>query len=341
VQDLLLGKPLKFGILGGSISWGEGVARGREDWFSTFTLAVQQMVGGGGEGGGEAERRPRLMGAGGARVSPPPGRSCFAAEVLAAAWANGCQLDTEPLPPPALQLPAANVTGRNGCIPGTPSSYMNMCLDLSLDEDVDLVSVAACLWAVGLPFWHTTSARPALSKAPDGGACAVGGGWRQAAAAVICWPRLPAQVFVEYALNDGSSGSLGASNNAPIYERLLRKIISKANKPAVVLMQVRRQAAARRCPAAPRAAAPVPLHCTPAHSARSCVTPQSDTLPPLNATSLPSSPCQHSAPPWEHHHPPPAASLPPPLPPQTPTHHIHTAAPAGAVPRHGLPAGAQ
>jgi hypothetical protein len=43
-QDLMLGKPLKFGIVGGSISWGEGVVRGREDWFSAFTLAVQQMV---------------------------------------------------------------------------------------------------------------------------------------------------------------------------------------------------------------------------------------------------------------------------------------------------------
>jgi hypothetical protein len=82
-------------------------------------------------------------------------------------------------------LPHANVTGRNGCIPGTPSSYMNMCLDLSLDQDVDLV-------------------------------------------------------FVEYALNDGATNSVAANNNALVYERLLRKILSRPNKPAVVLMQVRR-----------------------------------------------------------------------------------------------------
>jgi hypothetical protein len=58
-QDLLLGKPLKFGILGGSISWGEGVARGREDWFSAFTLAVQQLVGGRGSRRAWAGRRRR------------------------------------------------------------------------------------------------------------------------------------------------------------------------------------------------------------------------------------------------------------------------------------------
>lgn len=32
-----------------------------------------------------------------------------------------------------------NVTVRNGCIPGTPSGYMVMCLDLSVDQDVDIV----------------------------------------------------------------------------------------------------------------------------------------------------------------------------------------------------------
>ena len=29
-----------------------------------------------------------------------------------------------------------NVTVRNGCVPGTPSSYMVMCLDMSVDPDV-------------------------------------------------------------------------------------------------------------------------------------------------------------------------------------------------------------
>lgn len=38
-------------------------------------------------------------------------------------------------------FPAASVTGRNGCVPATPSSFMNMCLEHYLDDDVDLVFV--------------------------------------------------------------------------------------------------------------------------------------------------------------------------------------------------------
>lgn len=36
-------------------------------------------------------------------------------------------------------FPAANITGRNGCVPATPSSFMNMCLEHYLEDDVDLV----------------------------------------------------------------------------------------------------------------------------------------------------------------------------------------------------------
>ncbi|KAG1667238.1 hypothetical protein FOA52_009803 [Chlamydomonas sp. UWO 241] len=36
-------------------------------------------------------------------------------------------------------FPKANVTLRNGCVPGTPTSYMIMCLELSVDSEVDLV----------------------------------------------------------------------------------------------------------------------------------------------------------------------------------------------------------
>ncbi len=36
-------------------------------------------------------------------------------------------------------FPHANITGRNGCTPGVPSPYMIMCLELSVDPDVDLV----------------------------------------------------------------------------------------------------------------------------------------------------------------------------------------------------------
>lgn len=38
-------------------------------------------------------------------------------------------------------FPAANVTLRNGCVPATPSAYMVMCLEMSMDDDADLVFV--------------------------------------------------------------------------------------------------------------------------------------------------------------------------------------------------------
>jgi hypothetical protein len=36
-------------------------------------------------------------------------------------------------------FPRAKVVARNGCVPATPSSFMNMCLENYLDDDVDLV----------------------------------------------------------------------------------------------------------------------------------------------------------------------------------------------------------
>lgn len=36
-------------------------------------------------------------------------------------------------------FPAAAVSGRNGCVPATPSSFMNVCLERHLDADSDLV----------------------------------------------------------------------------------------------------------------------------------------------------------------------------------------------------------
>ncbi|PNH01936.1 hypothetical protein TSOC_012121 [Tetrabaena socialis] len=36
-------------------------------------------------------------------------------------------------------FPRANITARNGCTPGVPTPYMIMCLELSVDPDVDLV----------------------------------------------------------------------------------------------------------------------------------------------------------------------------------------------------------
>jgi hypothetical protein len=79
LHDLQAGKPIKLGVLGGSISWGSAVARGQDDWFSLVTAHLKAA------------------------------------------------------------FPAANVTGRNGCVPATPSSFMNMCLEQYLEEDVDLV----------------------------------------------------------------------------------------------------------------------------------------------------------------------------------------------------------
>ena len=32
-----------------------------------------------------------------------------------------------------------NTSVRNGCIPGTPSAYMVVCMDMSVDQDVDIV----------------------------------------------------------------------------------------------------------------------------------------------------------------------------------------------------------
>uniref|UniRef100_A0A383V5K6 SGNH hydrolase-type esterase domain-containing protein n=1 Tax=Tetradesmus obliquus TaxID=3088 RepID=A0A383V5K6_TETOB len=81
----------------------------------------------------------------------------------------------------AAAFPAANVTGRNGCVPATPSSFMNMCLEQYLDEDVDLV-------------------------------------------------------FLEYAVNDGWDTHNVMKRK--IYERLLRKVLSKPKHPAVILVQL-------------------------------------------------------------------------------------------------------
>jgi len=74
----LSGKPVRIGVVGGSISYGHGATqKGRTDWVSVFQ------------------------------------------KYLATAFRN--------------------VTLRNGCIPGTPSAYMVVCLDMSVDPDVDVV----------------------------------------------------------------------------------------------------------------------------------------------------------------------------------------------------------
>ncbi|GLI67535.1 hypothetical protein VaNZ11_011749 [Volvox africanus] len=83
VRTLLVGdkkKPLKIGVVGGSISWGVGTTSPNTRWFS-----------------------------------------------IVSEWMRS--------------VSSANVTSRNGCIPATPSAYMLMCMEESVDEDVDLVFV--------------------------------------------------------------------------------------------------------------------------------------------------------------------------------------------------------
>jgi hypothetical protein len=38
-------------------------------------------------------------------------------------------------------LPYAQVIAKNGAVPGTPSAYALMCLELMIDEDVDIVFI--------------------------------------------------------------------------------------------------------------------------------------------------------------------------------------------------------
>ncbi|GLI64554.1 hypothetical protein VaNZ11_007873 [Volvox africanus] len=75
-------KPVKIGVIGGSITWGQAVMpRGEADWFSILSK-----------------------------------------------WLLNA-------------FPAASITTRNGCTPGVPAAYMILCLELSVDPDVDLVFI--------------------------------------------------------------------------------------------------------------------------------------------------------------------------------------------------------
>jgi len=81
VHDMLSGRPVKIGVVGGSISWGHGASKyGLTDWVSLLRTYMQGLFGN-------------------------------------------------------------KVTVRNGCVPATPSSFMVMCLEMSVDADVDLVFV--------------------------------------------------------------------------------------------------------------------------------------------------------------------------------------------------------
>jgi hypothetical protein len=83
-------------------------------------------------------------------------------------------------------------------------------------------------------------------------------------------PSLPSRkVLVEYVVNDGhDDGRWTASWRGRVYERLLRKLLARPNKPAVVLMQVRARGAARRSAAAAARVLPRRASCSPAQSRR-------------------------------------------------------------------------
>ncbi|KAG2425211.1 hypothetical protein HYH02_015038 [Chlamydomonas schloesseri] len=75
-------KPVKIGVIGGSITWGQATRyRGEADWFSLLSKYLLTA------------------------------------------------------------FPAANITTRNGCTPGVPAAYMILCLESSVDPDVELVFV--------------------------------------------------------------------------------------------------------------------------------------------------------------------------------------------------------
>ncbi|EFJ52634.1 hypothetical protein VOLCADRAFT_85814 [Volvox carteri f. nagariensis] len=62
-------------------------------------------------------------------------------------------------------FPRANITARNGCTPGVPTPYMIMCLELSVDPDVDLVFME---YTLNRRFYETTEdAQGALSQYYD------------------------------------------------------------------------------------------------------------------------------------------------------------------------------
>ncbi|KAG2495310.1 hypothetical protein HYH03_006582 [Edaphochlamys debaryana] len=82
VRELLLGrKPVKIGVVGGSITYGHGTSKPKYGWFSVFSR-----------------------------------------------WL-------------ITSFPNANITARNGAIPATRSNLMVVCLEQSVDADVDLVFV--------------------------------------------------------------------------------------------------------------------------------------------------------------------------------------------------------
>lgn len=43
LRDLRDGKPVKLGVIGGSVSWGSAVERGEVDWFSVVTSHLKQQ----------------------------------------------------------------------------------------------------------------------------------------------------------------------------------------------------------------------------------------------------------------------------------------------------------
>lgn len=113
----------------------------------------------------------------------------------------------------------AQITLRNGCLPATPSALMDMCLEQSIDADVDLLFIEY----VANDGANRCAARRGRSRGPAAGAAA--------AEAAAAGARRRARACCGRRRFD--------ETKAKVYERLLRKTLQQAHKPAVVLMQVR------------------------------------------------------------------------------------------------------
>lgn len=129
-------------------------------------------------------------------------------------------------------FPNANVVVRNGALPATPSALMNMCLETYVDEDVDLVFVEVSVEqlvraarALNQAFLWAGTTRPS-PPAPRRDS-----------------PTLPPPPThknnppkQQYAANDGPDRYDDVKPK--VYERLVRKIMQKPRRPAVVMLQL-------------------------------------------------------------------------------------------------------
>jgi hypothetical protein len=154
-----------------------------------------------------------------------------------------------------LGFPHATIVAKNGAVPGTPSGYALMCLELMVEPDVDIVFIGGrrgpgrwpeCWCCSTLGLQGAVGGWVLLCQAGIAGLLRAGclahslGRWRagrQADHARCADARAPPPA-VEYILNDGFEDKILDNRIGKIYERLVRKIMKLPSKPAVVMMQV-------------------------------------------------------------------------------------------------------